>query len=157
MLNMPQTIVHSEGIEFLLEVKKCDLNNPFIFRQTLKEIRPDLLSLASRLPWLCSEFGSHVEYIQSLIGLLKAELSNDQIKQIYRVISIEVEGNLSFRFALNTLFEKGFFQRDLYKLSKLMEEIGRDDIPNKMMKFQNIFSLMEEIDFHRIMKEELTR
>ena len=143
----------TKGIDFLLAMKRWQGLNPFLFHQVLQHIRPDLLIIANKIPWLCNASASTDEStdnqlsIRSLIELLKAELTLEKQKLIIISISREVEENINIELTLNKLVEKGIIHKDLEKLTRLMQAIKRNDLVNKLKTFRSVFIQMEDEQF----------
>ena len=140
----------TQGVDFLMAMKRWKGLNPFLFHQVLQHVRPDLLTTANKIPWLCDpsaradESTDNQLSIRSLIELLKAELTLEKQKLIIISISREVEESIDIERTLNKLFEKGLIQKDLKKLRGLMVAVGRNDLENKLKAFQSAFIQMED-------------
>ena len=140
----------TQGVDFLMAMKRWKGLNPFLFHQVLQHVRPDLLTTANKIPWLCDpsarvdESTDNQLSIRSLIELLKAELTLEKQKLIIISISREVEESIDIELTLNKLFEKGLIQKDLKKLRGLMVAVGRNDLENKLKAFQSAFIQMED-------------
>ena len=140
----------TQGADFLMAMKRWKGLNPFLFHQVLQHVRPDLLTTANKIPWLCDpsiradESTDNQLSIRSLIELLKAELTLEKQKLIIISISREVEESIDIELTLNKLFEKGLIQKDLKKLRGLMVAVGRNDLENKLKAFQSAFIQMED-------------
>ena len=140
----------TQGADFLIAMKRWKGLNPFLFHQVLQHVRPDLLTTANKIPWLCDpsaradESTDNQLSIRSLIELLKAELTLEKQKLIIISISREVEESIDIELTLNKLFEKGLIQKDLKQLRGLMVAVGRNDLENKLKAFQSAFIQMED-------------
>ena len=140
----------TQGVDFLIAMKRWKGLNPFLFHQVLQHVRPDLLTTANKIPWLCNPSAQADEStdnqisIRSLIELLKAELTLEKQKLIIISISREVEESIDIELTLNKLFEKGLIQKDLKQLRGLMVAVGRNDLENKLKVFQSAFIQMED-------------
>ena len=140
----------TQGVDFLMAMKRWKGLNPLLFHQVLQHVRPDLLTTANKIPWLCDpsartdESTDNQLSIRSLIELLKAELTLEKQKLIIISISREVEESIDIELTLNKLFEKGLIQKDLKKLRGLMVAVGRNDLENKLKAFQSAFIQMED-------------
>ena len=162
LLNLPAGLFQlTGGVQFLYALKKWNNHNPYIFYQTLLNIRPDLVQIAMQIPWLCKaneneyEDSSEQLSIKSLITLLKTELTVDNLTLIYVSISTEIEESIDFETTLNKLLEKGYIQTDLKALSILLLQIKRDDLVRKLELYQNVLCQMNkekfQYDFKNVM------
>ena len=151
----------SEGTNFLFAVKRWNKHNPYNFYQALRNVRPDLIALACKVPWLCASSQSEIELqenemtIKTLIELLKNELKKGQWQLIYIAVTNEAADNVGFEMTLNKLLEKGFIHKDLSQLSEIMESIERSDLVVKLMTYTKIFANMEEGEFESKFKREV--
>ena len=151
-----------EGFLFLIAFKQWRGHRPHRFYTILRDIHPELITIACKIPWLCVTSHSDVEYeeeekinIKSLIDLLKTEITKGQWVAIYMVVAGETNVNIGFQETLEMLLEKGLIYSDLTQLSQIMEVIQRNDIVEKLRVFQRAFSRMEEGEFESKFKREV--
>ena len=151
-----------EGFLFLIAFKQWRGHRPDRFYTILRDIHPELITIACKIPWLCVSSHSDVEYeeeekisIKSLIDLLKTEITKGQWVAIYMVVAGETSVNIGFQETLEMLLDKGLIHSDLTQLSQIMEVIQRNDIVEKLRVFQRAFSRMEEGEFESKFKREV--
>ena len=150
-----------EGFLFLIAFKQWRGHRPHRFYTILRDIHPELITIACKIPWLCVSSHSDVEYeedkisIKSLIDLLKTEMTKGQWVAIYMVVAGEANVNIGFQETLEMLLDKGLIHSDLTQLSQIMEVIQRNDIVEKLRVFQRAFSRMEEGEFESKFKREV--
>ena len=151
-----------EGFLFLIAFKQWRGHRPHRFYTILRDIHPELITIACKIPWLCVSSHSDVEYeeeekisIKSLIDLLKTEITKGQWVAIYMVVAGEADVNIGFQETLEMLLDKGLIHSDLTQLSQIMEGIQRNDIVEKLRVFQRAFSRMEEGEFESKFKREV--
>ena len=151
-----------EGFLFLIAFKQWRGHRPHRFYTILRDIHPELITIACKIPWLCVSSHSDVEYeeeekisIKSLIDLLKTELTKGQWVAIYMVVARETNVNIGFQETLEMLLDKGLIHGDLTQLSQIMLVIQRNDIVEKLRIFQRVFSQMEEGEFESKFKREV--
>ena len=146
---------------FLLALRQWNQHSPFRFYTALKDTRPDLIETACKIPWLCVSSPSDCEQegeelsIQSLIGLLRGEITKSTWILIYMAVTNEAGDNIGFEITLNKMLEKGLIERDLTTLSEILKGIQRDDLVDKLRAYQAIFSGMEDGEFESKFKREL--
>ena len=151
----------TQGIQFIYAIKKWNQRNPFHFYKALEELRPDLIAVACKIPWLCVSSPSECEQegkeltVKSLIYLLKSDLTKGQWLLIYMAIENETEENIGFEITLNKMLEKGLVKRNLTTLSEILRGIQRDDLVDKLRAYQDIFSGMEDGEFESKFKREV--
>ena len=152
----------TQETNFLIAMKKWSGHNSYLFYQTLKNIRPDLIEVACKVKWLCVSSPEQIEFkeeeelnVKTLIELLKSEISNAKWKLIYMVVTNEAGENVNFEITLNKLLEKELIEKDLKTLITIMKEIQRDDLVKKLQQYQNAFSTMEEGAFESKFKKEI--
>ena len=151
-----------EGFLFLIAFKQWRGHRPDRFYTILRDIHPELITIACKIPWLCVSSHSDVEYeeeeeisIKSLIDLLKTEITKGQWVAIYMVVAGETNVNIGFQETLEMLLDKGLIHSDLTQLSQIMEVIQRNDIVEKLKVFQRAFNRMEEGEFESKFKREV--
>ena len=151
-----------EGFLFLIAFKKWRGHRPHRFYTILRDIHPELITIACKIPWLCVSSHSDVEYeeeekisIKSLIELLKNEITKGQWVAIYMVVAGETNVNIGFQETLEMLLDKELIHSDLTQLSQIMEVIERNDIVEKLKVFQRAFNQMEEGEFESKFKREV--
>ena len=151
-----------EGFLFLIAFKQWRGHRPHRFYTILRDIHPELITIACKIPWLCVSSHSDVEYeeeekisIKSLIDLLKTEITKGQWVAIYMVVAGEANVNIGFQETLEMLLDKGLIHSDLTQLSQIMEVIQRNDIVEKLKVFQRAFMQMEEGEFEFKFKREV--
>ena len=151
-----------EGFLFLIAFKQWRGHRPHRFYTILRDIHPELITIACKIPWLCVSSHSDVEYeeeeeisIKSLIELLKNEITKGQWVAIYMVVAGETNVNIGFQETLEMLLDKGLIHSDLTQLSQIMKVIQRNDIVEKLKVFQRAFIQMEEGEFESKFKKEV--
>ena len=151
-----------EGFLFLIAFKQWRGHRPHRFYTILRDIHPELITIACKIPWLCVSSHSDVEYeeedkisIKSLIDLLKTEITKGQWVAIYMVVAGETSVNIGFQETLEMLLDKGLIHSDLTQLSQIMEVIQRNDIVEKLRVFQRAFTRLEEGEFESKFKREV--
>ena len=163
VIKMPEALCKdvTKGTNFLTSIKQWNEHDPYLFYLALEDLRPELTTLACGIPWLCMSTPNELEYqekeltIKSLIDLLKSEITKDKWGLIYMAIANEAKENVDFEQTLNKMAEKGFIQKDLIQLSRIMTVIRRDDIVEKMKPYQKVFSGMEDGEFEWKFKKEV--
>ena len=151
------------GTQLLTAIKRWKQHNPYLFYLVLQDIRPDMIAVANRLPWLCasspSEFESRGEElsIKSLIELLKTEIKVDEWQLIYMHIETEAEENIGFEMTMKKLLENDLLQKDLINLSALLGGIDRSDVANKLGQYTKIFSEYQEGEFETKFRREMNK
>ena len=151
------------GTQLLTAIKRWKQHNPYLFYLVLQDIRPDMIAVANRLPWLCasspSEFESRGEElsIKSLIELLKTEIKADEWQLIYMHIETEAGENIGFELTMEKLLENDLLQKDLINLSALLGGIDRSDVANKLGQYTKIFSEYQEGEFETKFKREMNK
>ena len=152
---------NTQGTLFLYAVKRWSGHNPFIFYNTMKSIRPELVHIACHIPWLCVSTPTGCDQIENelsiktLIELLKTEIPKGQWLMIYISIAKEAKEEVGFAVTLNMLMDNGYIERDLKRLSRLMVEIQRHDLVDKLQTYKYIFIGMEEEEFIGKLKKEI--
>ena len=153
-----------EGFLFLIAFKQWRGHRPHRFYTILRDIHPELITIACKIPWLCASSHSDVEYeeeeeisVKSLIDLLKTEITKGQWVAIYMVVAGETNVNIGFQETLEMLLENGLIHSDLTQLSQIMEVIQRNDIVDKLRVFQRAFNRMEEGEFENKFKREVNK
>ena len=151
-----------QGFLFLIAFKQWRGHRPDRFYTILRDIHPELITIACKIPWLCVSSHSDVEYeeeekisIKSLIELLKTEITKGQWIAIYMVVAGETNVNIGFQETLEMLLAKGLIHSDLTQLSQIMQVIERNDIVDKLKEFQRAFNRMEEGEFESKFKREV--
>ena len=151
----------TQGIIFINGIKKWNGHNPFQFYQALESIRPDLIAVACKIPWLCvpslsecAQEGKELT-VKSLIDLLKSNITKGQWLMIYMAVTNEAGDNIGFEITLNKMLEKGLIERGLTTLSEILRGIQRDDLVDKLRAYQAIFSGMEDGEFESKFKREV--
>ena len=151
-----------EGFLFLIAFKQWRGHRPHRFYTILRDIHPELITIACKIPWLCVSSHSDVEYeeeetisIKSLIELLKTELTKGQWIAIYMVVAGETNVNIGFQETLEMLLDKGLIHSDLTQLSQIMKVIQKNDIVEKLRVYQKAFIRMEEGEFESKFKREV--
>ena len=163
VIKMPEALCKdaTKGTNFLTAIKQWNEHDPYMFYLALEDLRPELTTLACGISWLCMSTPNELEYqekelsIKSLIDLLKSEITKDKWGLIYMAIANEAKENVDFEQTLNKMAEKGFIQKDLIQLSRIMTVIRRDDIVEKMKPYQKVFSGMEDGEFEWKFKKEV--
>ena len=118
--------------------------------------------MACKIKWLCvtspEQVGNQGEEeltIKTLIELLKSEISKANWELIYMAVTNEARENVNIEITLNKLSEKGLIGKYLNALTRLMIEIQRNDLVEKLQQYQNTFSGMEEGEFESKFKKEI--
>ena len=152
------------GTQLLTAIKRWKQHNPYLFYLVLQDIRPDMIAVANRLPWLCASSPSEIESrgeeelsIKSLIELLKTEIKADEWQLIYMHIETEAEENIGFEMTMEKLLENDLLQKDLINLSALLGGIDRSDVANKLGQYTKIFSEYQEGEFETKFKREMNK
>ena len=163
LIGLPQGLCQdaANAVQFLSSIKEWNGHNPFEFHQALQSVRPDLIAIACEIKWLCisspSEFVQESKElsIKTLIDLLSTEIPKDKWILIHMVVANEAGGNVGFEITLNKMIENGFIKKDMKKLTKILVNIKRDDLVNKLRAYQGIFLGMEENEFISKFKREV--
>ena len=151
------------GIQLLTAIKRWKQHNPYLFYLVLQDIRPDMIAVANRLPWLCASAPSEFECrgeelsIKSLIELLKTEIKGDEWQLIYMHTENEAGENMGFEMTMEKLLENELMQKELIQLSDLLKGIEREDVVKKLEEYKNIFSGMQEGEFESKFKNEICK
>ena len=149
------------GTQLLTAIKRWKQHNPYLFYLVLQDIRPDMIAVANRLPWLCTSAPSEFECrgeelsIKSLIELLKTEIKGDEWELIYMHIENDAGENMGFDMTMEKLLENELMQKDLIQLSDLLKGIQREDVVKKLEEYKNVFSDMQEGEFESKLKNEM--
>ena len=152
----------TQGIQLIYAIKKWNQRNPFHFYKALEKLRPDLIAVACKIPWVCVSFPNECEQegkeltVKTLIYLLKSDITKGQWLLIYMAIENEVEENVGFEITLNKMLEKGLIERDLTTFSEILKGIQRNDLVDKLRAYQAIFSGMEDGEFKSKFKREVS-
>ena len=163
-INLPEGLYQEiqQGSNFITVLKKWQGHDAFEFYQSLTGIRSDLLAVACKVKWLCVSSPDQVEYreekqlsIKTLIELLKNEVSKGDWELIYIAVAGEAGENVNFEITLNKLMEKGWIEKDLFKLKNILVKMERDDLVGKLEQYQNEFNDMGEGEFESKFKNEL--
>ena len=81
--------------QFLIALRSWKGHNPIKFYNALCNIRPDLISIACKVPWLCVSSPEEEELsVKSLIELLRSEITKGQCILIYNVVANEPADNM---------------------------------------------------------------
>ena len=154
LLKVPVALFKVEdGEDFLFALKQWSGHSPFKFCQSLQSVRPDLITIASKIPWLCGSIENKDEKVEesltinSFINFMKAELTIGKQKMILIAHLEKAEEPINIEITLAMLLDKGLMKRHLEELSKIMEDIGRNDLINKFKDYQKAFCQMEEDEF----------
>ena len=152
----------TEGSKFLTTLKKWSGHNPFIFYQTLKHVRGDLVATACKIKWLCVTSPEEIEYkeeeklsIKTLIEFLKSEISKANWELIYMVATNEAGEDVNFETTLNKLLEKGLIEKDITTLIEIIKGIQREDLVEKLEQYRHAFGQMEDGEFESKFKKEV--
>ena len=149
------------GTQLLTAIKRWKQHNPYLFYLVLQDIRPDMIAVANRLPWLCasapSEFESRGEElsIKTLIELLKREIKGEEWELIYMHIENDAGENMGFEMTMEKLLENEIMQKELIQLSDLLKGIEREDVVKKLEEYKKVFSNMQEGEFESKFKNEI--
>ena len=151
------------GTQLLTAIKRWKQHNPHLFYLVLQDIRPDMIAVANRLPWLCasapSEFENRGEElsIKTLIELLKREIKGEEWELIYMHIENDAGENMGFEMTIEKLLENELMQKELMQLSDLLKGIEREDVVKKLEEYKKIFSEMQEGEFESKFKNEMDK
>ena len=164
LIGLPEGLCQeiTEVTKFLTTLKKWSGHNPFIFYQTLKHVRADLVATACKIKWLCVTSPEEIEYkeeeklyIKTLIEFLKSEISKANWELIYMVATNEAGEDVNFETTLNKLLEKGLIEKDLTTLIEIIKGIQRGDLVEKLEEYRHIFGQMEDGEFESKFKKEV--
>ena len=154
LLKVPVALFEAEdGENFLFGLKQWSGHNAFNFYQSLQSVRPDLVMIANKIPWLCSSIENEDEEVEegltinSFINFMKAELTIGKQKLILIAHFEKAEEPINIEITLAMLLVKGLIKRNLEELSIIMADIGRNDLINKFKDYQKAFCQMEEDEF----------
>ena len=153
----------SETMQFLFAIKSWKEHDPFLFHQALQDVRPDLVTHACQLKWLCVSYPSEYENeekelsIKTLVELLKSEITQSEWLMIYMSVSDEIEDKVGFANTLSKLMEEGSIERDLHKLKDILKRIERNDIIIKLRPYEKILCAMEDGEFESKFKKEINK
>ena len=151
------------GTQLLTAIKRWKQHNPYLFYLVLQDIRPDMIAVANRLPWLCAsapcEFENRGEElsIKTLIELLKREIKGEEWELIYMHIENDAGENMGFEMTMGKLLENELMQKELIQLSDLLKGIEREDVVKKLEEYKKIFSDMQEGEFESKFKNEMNK
>ena len=149
------------GINFLNAMRGWKQLNPYLFYLALGDIRPDLIAVACRIPWLCVSDPSEYEAqekelsIKTLVELLKSELTTTQWLMIYIAVTNESGINVGFEVTLTKMLEKGLINKNLVNLQAILKGIQREDMVCKLREYQRVFVRMEDGEFEAKFRNEL--
>ena len=163
-IGMPEGLCEdtSHGIHFINAMRGWKGRNPYLFYLALKDTRPELTTVACRMPWLCTSDPSEYDYkekelsIKTLIEMLKSEITTSQWLMIYIALTNESGVNVGFEVTLTKMLEKGLIARDLVNLQAILKGIQREDVVNKLVEYQGVFNGMEDGEFESKFKKELS-
>ena len=153
----------SETMQFLFAIKSWKEHDPFLFHQALQDVRPDLVTHACQLKWLCVSYPSEYENeekelsIKTLVELLRSEITQSEWLMIYMSVSDEIEDKVGFANTLSKLMEEGSIERDLHKLKDILKRIERNDIIIKLRPYEKILCAMEDGEFGSKFKKEINK
>ena len=154
LLKVPEALFEAEdGKNFLFALKQWSGHNPFNFYQNLQSVRPDLVMIANKIPWLCNSIENEDEEVEegltisSFINYMKAELTIGIQKMILIAHFKKAEEQINIEITLAKLLDKGLIRRNLEELSIIMDDIGRKYLINKFKDYQKAFCQMEEDEF----------
>ena len=143
-LGLPERLSEEakQGFLFLIAFKQWRGHRPHRFYTVLRDIHPELITIACKISWLCVSSHSNVEYeeisIKSLIDLLKTEITKGQWVAIYMVVAGKTNVNIGFKETLEMLLDKGLIYNDLTQFSQIMTVIQRNDIVEKLQVYQEL-------------------
>ena len=149
------------GTQLLTAIKRWKQHNPYLFYLVLQDIRPDMIAVANRLPWLCASAPSEFECrgeelsIKSLIELLKREIKREEWELIYMHIENDAGENMGFEMTMEKLLENEIMQKELIQLADLLKGIQREDVVKKLEEYKKVFSNMQEGEFESKFKNEI--
>ena len=155
LLKVPLALFEVEdGENFIFALKQWSGHNAFNFYQSLQNVRPDLVMIASKVPWLCCSIeNEEVEEVEegftinSFINFMKAELTIGIQKMILIAHFKKAEEPINIEITLAKLLDEGLIKRNLEELSIIMADIRRNDLINKFKGYQRAFCQMEEEEF----------
>ena len=163
-LSVPEGVCafECEAIDFLRAMKKWTQFDSFRFYQSLNSVRPDLVPIAVRIPWLCTDRpvtrSTEELTVKSLIETLKNGIGIGNLKLINMYHSSEESGeDVRFESTMKMIFEKNLIKKDLTRLSKILIDLELNDLAGKLDAYKRIFETMEEYEFTSKFKNELTR
>ena len=164
-LRMPQGIISMEvkGVQFLQALKSWRDFKSSLFKEALDAIgKSDLISIANRVKWMSEEsaIGSPHEQeeespMKNLIYLLRSELSQDDLTNIYVAIEAIPREAVSFNFVFSKLLEKGEITKDLIPLGRIVEAIGINALAGKLKERVEKFMKFDEDEFKGNFRKEL--
>ena len=164
-LRMPHGIISMEvkGVQFLQALKSWRDFKSFLFKEALDAIgKSDLISIANRVKWMSeeSEIGSPHDQeeespMKNLIYLLRSELSQDDLTNIYVAIEANPSETVSFNFVFSKLLEKGEITKDLIPLGRIVEAIGLNALAGKLKERVEKFMKFDEDEFKGNFRKEL--
>ena len=115
-LRMPHGIISMEvkGVQFLQALKSWRDFKSSLFKEALDAIgKSDLISIANRVKWMseesaiCSSHDQEEESpMKNLIYLLRSELSQDDLTNIYVAIEANPSEAVSFNFVFSKLLKR---------------------------------------------------
>ena len=164
-LRMPHGIISMEvkGIQFLQALKSWRDFKSSLFKEALDAIgKSDLISIANRVKWLSEEsaIGSPHDQeeespMKNLIYLLRSELSQDDLTNIYVAIEANPSEAVSFNFVFSKLLAKGEITKDLIPLGRIVEAIGLNVLAGKLKEHVEKFMKFDEDEFKGNFGKEL--
>ena len=164
-LRMPHGIISKEvkGVQFLQAIKSWRGFKSSLFKEALDAIgKSYLISIANRVKWMSEESAigsSHDQEEESpmknLIYLLRSELSQDDLTNIYVAIEANPSEAVSFNFVFSKLLEKGEITKDLIPLGRIVEAIGLNALAGKLKECVEKFMKFDEDEFKGNFRKEL--
>ena len=163
-LSVPEGVCgfECEATEFLLAMKDWTEFDTFLFYQSLNSVRPDLVPIAVRIPWLCTDRpvtrSTEELTVKSLIEMLKNGIGIENLRLINMYHSSEKSSDdVRFESTMKMIFGKNLIKKDLTRLSKILIDLELSDLAGKLDAYQRTFETMEDHEFTSKFRKELTR
>ena len=154
----------SNATELLSALKTWKDHRPFRFYKALQAIQPDVIPMATDIPWLCDEtddnqyeldHAADLLFMKALLQLLVTEIPTDKWGNIYTLLTQNSIANMKIVVTMKMLFEKGFIKVNLIALSDIIKQIGEVEVANKVKNMRIYFMTIEEGEFKKLFEEAI--
>ena len=163
-LSVPEGVCHWEcdATDFLHALKGWTEFNPFSFYQSLNSIRPDLISIALTIKWLCTDspvtLTTESLTIKSFIEMLKKGISTSNLKILHtRYSKGKTSKEVRFETTMQLLAANNLIKKDLSSLSQLLNDLKLNKFVSKLQPYKAVFQDLHDQEFSSYFKRELTR
>ena len=147
------------AMNLLSALKTSKEHRSFRFYKALQAIRPELISMATEIPWLCDEnednkyeldYKADLLSMKAILQFLLTEMPADKWVTIYIFFTNKAIINMSFANTMKMLFEKGCIKMDLTALSDIIELVEENEVARKLKGMQFYFMTIEEGEFKKL-------